>query len=60
MRRSPLAWCLAIAIGTIVAVASCGCRGQYENENGPRGPERVSWGPGWPEANPCDKDCAPR
>jgi hypothetical protein len=44
MRRLALILC---------ALALCGCRGQYENDNGPRGPERVSFDTAWPSVNPC-------
>lgn len=52
---------LAVALWVLVIVSMMGCTARYEAENGPRGPERVEFGPPWStEANPCDTGCAPR
>lgn len=46
---------LLLALTGLLTLAACA--GSYSNENGPRGPERFTWGPGWPCA-PGPTDCS--
>lgn len=61
MRRSPLAWCLVLAIGAVVSIVSCGCESQrvYSADNSARGKEDLSLPvPVWPDANPAELGCS--
>ena len=53
LMKKGLDWAVLL-LALVILLLLVGCRFDYENDNGPRGPERFSVGGAWPKPLSCE------